>query len=642
MEVSWFHFLKHLSVSQFETPDGGRYALLDERSSKIYLTNEDCAKTIRTLKAQGINALESMDEDILKQTIGIVEQIRTGVLKEKATERPFNPLFFRYDKINLTPYNPALKAWATRINLVIWPLTALLVCAVIFLGITTEWAILEAGRAVLSVEGLAIFAVMSPFLKIPHELGHALVARAFNVPIHKAGLIFIGLFPLPFIDCSLADTMANRSQRIRISLAGIFVDVFLALVSFILWHFTTGEVLKTLFSTIFVFQALNSTMFNGNPLIRMDGYFAFSDWIGHRNLSTNAQMLIKGLWQKISTFGAGGRFPARDDLGYFTYGLGATVYKIYILATIIWLVLPRFFGFGLVFAVWGAYAMFFSPLFAQSNMTQNEEETRQTRRRKSLFWLTTSVLITGAMYLPFPLRAVVNLDLDTGQSYLIQPEEPGFIHSVSATGPLTEGAQIYQLSNTNLENELEIERGQLEVAKLSRGKFEQIDPQETQIAQTQITGVEETIQALEARISKLSATATKDLYFVKAPALRSGDFVGRASPIGYAYPNSAGAILQGSLNQRFLQKLENTRPNMEIWTSGEISKGLGLVILQETRNPETRSVRILVTADGTAANYHSRDNILKIHFGTQPLYAHINDGIQTLLLNYRSTRLSQG
>lgn len=81
---------------------------------------------------------------------------------------------------------------------------------------------------------------------------------------------------------------------------------------------------------------------------------------------------------------------------------------------------------------------------------------------------------------------------------------------------------------------------------------------------------------------------------------------------------------------------------MGIWTSGEISKGLGLVILQETRNPETRSVRILVTADGTAANYHSRDNILKIHFGTQPLYEHINDGIQTLLLNYRSTLLSQG
>ncbi|WP_368074281.1 site-2 protease family protein [Octadecabacter sp. SW4] len=103
----------------------------------------------------------------------------------------------------------------------------------IWLGLFSEWAILGAAAQAISLEGLATFALLSPFLKLPHELGHALVARRCHVPLRRAGIIFVGLFPLPFVDTSAADICANRAQRIRISLAGIFVDLLIAMLAFV-------------------------------------------------------------------------------------------------------------------------------------------------------------------------------------------------------------------------------------------------------------------------------------------------------------------------------------------------------------------------------------------------------------------------
>ena len=141
----------------------------------------------------------------------------------------------------------------------------------------------------------ALFAALSPILKIPHEFGHAFTARYFNIPLHSAGIVFVGFFPLPFVDASPADVFASRSQRIRISSAGIFVDLIIALIAIIIWHLVEGEFAKTIFASIFTFSSLNSLLFNGNPFIRLDGYYVFSDWIGpvsytHLTLPTNREV----------------------------------------------------------------------------------------------------------------------------------------------------------------------------------------------------------------------------------------------------------------------------------------------------------------------------------------------------------------
>ena len=69
----------------------------------------------------------------------------------------------------------------------------------------------------LSLQSLLTFALIAPVLKLFHETGHVLAATRFGVPVRRAGVILIALFPLPFVDCSEADFRARRGQRILIS-----------------------------------------------------------------------------------------------------------------------------------------------------------------------------------------------------------------------------------------------------------------------------------------------------------------------------------------------------------------------------------------------------------------------------------------
>ena len=261
-----------------------RYAIHDGRSGKMFLSNRSTVETLKKLQDGQLEDL-SGDTEALSEAYGFVESVRAATVNELTATRAFNPLFIRWNGIDLSRYEPLLDRMAQVVSPLAWPIFSILAIGCLFLGLSSEWAIMNSAPNAISLQGIATFAILSPFLKLPHELGHAMVCRAFKVPLRNAGIVFVGLFPLPFVDTSMADIHANRPQRIMISLAGIFVDLMIAMAAFILWYFVDGAFLKTVMVNVFVFSSLNSLLFNGNPLIRLDGYFAFSDWIRHRNLT---------------------------------------------------------------------------------------------------------------------------------------------------------------------------------------------------------------------------------------------------------------------------------------------------------------------------------------------------------------------
>ncbi len=61
-------------------------------------------------------------------------------------------------------------------------------------------------------------------------------------------------------------------ERFWLPVKGIWVDLIIGLLAFILWHFTSGSFLQTIFGNIFLYSTLNSLLFNMNPLIKLDGY----------------------------------------------------------------------------------------------------------------------------------------------------------------------------------------------------------------------------------------------------------------------------------------------------------------------------------------------------------------------------------
>ncbi|MFT6660669.1 MAG: hypothetical protein ACJA0K_000646 [Maricaulis maris] len=165
------------------------------------------------------------------------------------------------------------------------------------------------------------------------------------------------------MDCSDADVSANRKQRGIISLAGLFTDLLLGVVIFTAWHFTTGDFLRALIGNLFVYLTMNSVLFNANPLVKLDGYFALIDLVRYRNLSQDGGRYFKRLQHWLSAFGRRGEAPGRThEAASLTFAVISFLYRIYIVGFIAYSLLPRYMGLGAVVVRWGMIAMFLSPL----------------------------------------------------------------------------------------------------------------------------------------------------------------------------------------------------------------------------------------------------------------------------------------
>lgn len=635
MEISWFHFLADTDLRCFEERGTMRYSLHNQRSGKIYLLNAENARRINAIK-QRPDALRDYSEEELKETVGVLELIRNADRSEILNKKPFNPLFIRWGGINLAPHCQRLSRWSRAIAPVLWPCTALLCVLVIWLGTASEWQVTSGIGAAFSVEGLLLFAFITPFLKIPHELGHALVARYYNVPLYTAGIVFVGFFPLPFVDASQADVMASRAQRIRISLAGIFVDLIIAMIAFIAWHLVQGEMWKTLTVSVFTFSSLNSILFNGNPLIRLDGYYAFSDWIGRRNLSTASAKVTKE-WRKwFTSFGAQGAWPAKSESGFLLYGLGSAVYKINILITILWIMLPRFFGLGLLFAVWGAYVMFFSAILTGAKSpSQAEGGSMKLLMLRS----TVCAVLAALLFLPLPVFVVRTATLDTNNTYLVQAEERGYLSKIAKEGLLTENAQLFTLSNVILAQDIANASSEIAATELLRKSVVQIDPYQTRIVEMELSRAQKNKDILLTREAKLAQSTSSRGMFFPTIDVRQGHYVSEAQPLGYFLPEMDHAVLTATFPQWRLQKLLQTDPEILVRAAPDQISADGFRIIQ---NHETEQFTLLVTVDRSPIDIHNAALNIKIKLGWQPIYEHVLDVYHHLLRNYRQARNLQG
>ncbi len=129
--------------------------------------------------------------------------------------------------------------------------------------------------------------------KIVHEFGHGLTCTHFGGECHEMGMLFLVLSPALYCNVSDAWTMPNKWHRIAISVAGIYVEVFLASIStFIWWYSAPGLIHNIAFSTMFV-CSVNTVLLNANPLMRFDGYNVMSDWLEIPNLRTKANQLLQ-------------------------------------------------------------------------------------------------------------------------------------------------------------------------------------------------------------------------------------------------------------------------------------------------------------------------------------------------------------
>lgn len=141
-----------------------------------------------------------------------------------------------------------------------------------------------------------VFFSMLAFLigKCCHELGHAYMCKHYGVPVPTFGVAFLVFWPVMYTDTTLSWSLNNK-QRLRIALAGIWVETYITIIAALIWCNTSNQLLSTICYVTITVNWVASLLINVSPFMRFDGYYVLADYLKMPNLQPRAFALTR--WQ---------------------------------------------------------------------------------------------------------------------------------------------------------------------------------------------------------------------------------------------------------------------------------------------------------------------------------------------------------
>ncbi|MEZ6078496.1 MAG: hypothetical protein R3C56_23345 [Pirellulaceae bacterium] len=145
----------------------------------------------------------------------------------------------------------------------------------------------------------------------------------------EAGIVFVLIAPLAYVDVTSCWRMNSRWSRIAVSAAGMYVELLIAAAALVMWSLTDSVAAKFILYQLVITAGLSTLVFNTNILMRFDGYFILADLIDVPNLQSEASLSIRNLLSRILT----GKQTTDRSLGswrryfVFAYGVAALLWR---------------------------------------------------------------------------------------------------------------------------------------------------------------------------------------------------------------------------------------------------------------------------------------------------------------------------
>ena len=151
----------------------------------------------------------------------------------------------------------------------------------------------------MSVSQAVVLGCILFSIKVLHEVGHALAGYRFGVLCREVG-VFV-FFGIPCLYCDMTDSwrVKGKWSRITIAAAGIYVEWIVAILAGFVWLSNDSMWIRISSVQIMLACSISTLLFNANPLLRYDGYFAIADMLGIVNLMDRARTSWNELWCRL-------------------------------------------------------------------------------------------------------------------------------------------------------------------------------------------------------------------------------------------------------------------------------------------------------------------------------------------------------
>src|SRR6185436_15722548 len=211
---------------------------------------------------------------------------RAQKTRQRSLMQKLSPLALR---IPLVDPERFLERWLPYYRWLFGPAGALLWLMVVGTGLalaTAHWRELTESMSdrVLAPRNLLLLALTFPLVKLLHELGHACATKAWGGEVHDMGVMLLVLMPVPYVDATASSAFRETRRRVVVGAAGILVETFVASLALFVWLQAEPGTLRAMLYDVMLIAGVSTVVFNGNPLLRFDGYYILADLLQMPNL----------------------------------------------------------------------------------------------------------------------------------------------------------------------------------------------------------------------------------------------------------------------------------------------------------------------------------------------------------------------
>ena len=258
----------------------------------------------------------------------------------------------------------------------------------------------------LTPENLLLLWLVYPLVKLLHEFGHAFAVKNWGGEVHEIGIMLLVFIPVPYVEASSASAFREKHRRMMVDAAGIAVELLLAAIALVVWVHVEHGLVHAIAYNVILIGSVSTLFFNGNPLLRFDGYYFLSDAIEVPNLGSRSNNYLGYLIQRYGFGVRKAQSPAHSSgerFWMFSYGISSFCYRMFIIAVIALVVAEQFFIIGVLFSIWALTTMVGIPLFKRLKFLFASPAISGSRARAMTLTTSFIVLLLGFVFFaPFP------------------------------------------------------------------------------------------------------------------------------------------------------------------------------------------------------------------------------------------------
>lgn len=472
----------------------------------------------------------------------------------------------------------------------------------------------DAPERILAADNLLLIALSYPVLKALHELGHGYAVRAFGGPVHELGVMFLVFAPVPYVDASAASRFHSKWQRAFVGAAGMVVEVFIAALALYVWLAVEPGLVRELAYNVMLIAGVTTVLFNGNPLLRYDGYYILADLLEMPNLAQRASRYWGYLAERYVFWSEDFKEPIAthgERIWLFLYAPASFCYRVAVIFAIAIFVASEYLAVGVAIAAWGLCTGVLLPI---GKVLRQLLLGPQLQRNRVRAVATSSAIVLGAcalaLLVPAPSYTTTQGVIWLPESGLVRAGTDGFVRRllVEPGRAVTLGEALVESEEPTLDAELAVLRARVAELEATLAAERFTDRAKAEISATELSHARTDLATMAERANRLIARSQGDGTFaVLKPQDLPGRFMRQGQEIGYVLPASA-RIVRATVGQDDIDLVRNRLNGVQVRLASDLGEALPARILREVpRGREDLPSKALGMEGGGALPTDPRD-----------------------------------